>query len=98
MKNLYLNNSRVKEVSNNSFVGLQDLQLLDLSDNMLSVLSGLEFTDLVNLRELYLQNKTCRSLFRLIYEEISDDAKIVLYWLPIFSQSKLCCGPRPLPT
>ena len=56
MKNLYLNNSRVKEVSNNSFVGLQDLQLLDLSDNMLSVLSGLEFTDLVNLRELYLQN------------------------------------------
>ena len=56
MKNLYLNSSGVTEVSNNSFLGLQDLQLLDLSDNMLRVLSGLEFTDLVNLRELYLQN------------------------------------------
>ena len=56
MKNLYLNNSQVTEVSNNTFVGLLDLQLLDLSSNMLHMLTGLEFTDLVNLRELYLQN------------------------------------------
>lgn len=56
MKNLYLNNSRLTEVSNNTFVGLLDLQLLDLSNNMLQIFRGQEFTDLVNLRELYLQN------------------------------------------
>jgi len=56
MKNLYMNNSRVTEVSNNTFVGLLDLQLLDLSNNMLQIFRGQEFTDLVNLRELYLQN------------------------------------------
>ena len=56
MKNLYLNSSRVTMVSNNTFLGLLDLQLLDLSHNMLQILSGLEFSDLVNLRELYLQD------------------------------------------
>ena len=47
---LYLNNSQVLEVSNNTFLGLLDLQLLDLSGNMIEILSGQEFSDLVNLR------------------------------------------------
>ena len=62
MKNLYLNNTRISEISNNTLLGLLDLQLLDLSGNELRVLKGAEFTDLVNLRELYLQNNRITSI------------------------------------
>merc|ERR1719510_1573402 len=45
----------VTDISNNTFLGLMDLQLLDLSGNELEMLEGQEFSDLVNLSELYLQ-------------------------------------------
>ena len=47
---------QVSTVSNNTFLGLLDLQLLDLSNNGIQFLEGREFHDLVNLRELFLTN------------------------------------------
>lgn len=57
MTSLYLNGSNVAVVSNQTFKGLSELLVLHLEDNALSRLDdGLEFDELVALRELYLHN------------------------------------------
>lgn len=57
MTSLYLNNSQVEVVSNQTFKGLSELLVLHLEDNRLTSLnSGQEFDELNSLRELYLHN------------------------------------------
>ena len=57
LTSLYLNNSAVSTVSNQTFQGLSELLVLHLEDNKLTSLdTGQEFDELRSLRELYLHN------------------------------------------
>ena len=57
MTSLYLNRSSVSVLTNQTFQGLSELQVLHLEDNKLKSLNnGQEFEELISLRELYLHN------------------------------------------
>lgn len=54
---LYLNNSQITVISNQTLKGLSELLVLHLEDNALASLpTGQEFDELISLRELYLHN------------------------------------------
>ena len=56
LTSLFLNSSRITDISNKTFSGLNELQILHLEHNGLGNLTGGEFVDLVALEELYLHN------------------------------------------
>ena len=63
LRKVYLKKSRVSAIENQTFVGLTDLRLLDLSHNELTQLYGWEFRGLEeSLRELYLQHNQLVSI------------------------------------
>ncbi|XP_043217044.1 toll-like receptor Tollo [Amphibalanus amphitrite] len=59
---LYLNDSRVRTVTNRTFNGLTSLQVLHLERNDLARLHGFEFDTLLLLRELYLHDNVIASI------------------------------------
>ncbi|XP_037083497.1 toll-like receptor Tollo, partial [Pollicipes pollicipes] len=59
---LYLNDSRVRTVTNRTFNGLTGLQVLHLERNQIARLHGFEFDSLSLLRELYLHSNAIASI------------------------------------
>ena len=55
LEKLFLNNSGIDSIMNNSFSGLKRLDSLHLEDNFIREIRGYEFEPLEGLRELYLQ-------------------------------------------
>lgn len=55
VRSLFLNASRIEAVSNQTFNGLTELEVLHLEDNFIHDLKGYEFSNLTSLRELYLE-------------------------------------------
>lgn len=53
---LYLNNSNIEVLKNNSFNDLQQLKILHLEYNRLKMIAGNEFSQLFQLEKLYLNN------------------------------------------
>ena len=63
VQHIYLNNSNIISLENNTFSGLIGVRSLHLEDNMLEYIGyGNEFGSLVHLEELYLQNNQIRSI------------------------------------
>ena len=52
---MYLNSSQIAAISNQTFNGLTELEILHLEDNLMQRLEGYEFGNLTSLKELYLE-------------------------------------------
>ena len=59
---LFLNNSNIELVQNNTFNGLPAVTVLHLENNKIAKLEGDEFQGLTSLRELYLQDNIISSI------------------------------------
>ena len=55
VRSLYLNNSQIAAINNQTFNGLTELLLLQLQDNLMQRLEGYEFGNLTSLKELHLE-------------------------------------------
>jgi hypothetical protein len=55
VRSLFLNASQIEAISNQTFNGLTELEVLHLEDNHIHNLEGHEFTNLTSLKELYLE-------------------------------------------
>jgi Leucine-rich repeat (LRR) protein len=62
LRHLYVNNSKIEVIRNQTFNGLTSLMSLHLHDNRLQKLHGYEFENVQRLRELYLQNNKLSSI------------------------------------
>ncbi|XP_054164081.1 toll-like receptor Tollo [Oppia nitens] len=62
MKQLYLNNSNIHNISNRTFNGLVYLEVLHLEYNQLTILHGYEFDSLHYLKELYLHHNRLHTI------------------------------------
>ena len=71
VQHMYLNNSNIFTLQNNTFSGLIGIRTLHLQDNMLgSIGYGGEFDTLMKLEELYLQNNQIRSIATTAFDSL----------------------------
>ena len=81
VRSLYLNNSQIAAINNQTFNGLTELLLLHLQDNLMQRLEGHEFGNLTALKELhlernqlvYINDKTFSSLVSLEVLHLNDN-------------------------
>uniref|UniRef100_A0A182IYV9 Uncharacterized protein n=1 Tax=Anopheles atroparvus TaxID=41427 RepID=A0A182IYV9_ANOAO len=104
LKILFLNASNVETISNRTFFGLKELEILQLDHNLISELNGFEFVGLDYLKELFLHynrisiiaNKTFDHLHNLRVLRL-DHNRIVKYniWhLPkALTETRLAANP-----
>ncbi|CAH0399864.1 unnamed protein product [Chilo suppressalis] len=69
---LYLNNSNIATIDNDTLNGLHSLNVLHLENNHLTELSGGEFSQLKHLRELYLNDNLLTSVANKTFENLSS--------------------------
>ena len=78
LTSLFLNNSGVSVVSNQTFQGLNELHVLHLEDNNLQSLSnGQELDELRSLRELYLHNNALEFIHEDTLKPVADSLQIL---------------------
>ena len=71
VRHIYLNNSNIITLGNNTFSGLMGLRTLHLEDNRLEMIGyGRELAALVHLEELYLHNNELRSIAATAFESL----------------------------
>ncbi|GBP34877.1 Toll-like receptor 6 [Eumeta japonica] len=69
---LYLNNSNINSIDNDTFNGLHSLNILHLENNHLTELSGGEFSQTKHLRELYLNDNLLSNVSNQTFENLSS--------------------------
>merc|ERR1712156_1175558 len=78
LTSLYLNDSSVSVLTNQTFQGLSELQVLHLEDNKLKSLgNGQEFGELRSLRELYLHNNALEFIHEDTLRPVASSLRIL---------------------
>jgi Leucine-rich repeat (LRR) protein len=70
LKKLFLSNCNIRNISMDAFIGLENLEILDLSKNQLEYLPPALFDQLINIKEIYLNNNNLTQLPRDIFSKI----------------------------
>lgn len=70
LKKLILSNCNIRNISMDAFIGLEHLEILDLSKNHLEYLPPALFDQLINIKEIYLNNNKLAKLPRDIFTKI----------------------------
>lgn len=96
LKVLFLNNSNIVSIKNQSFASLRQLRVLHLENNQISVFSGHEFNGLTKLVELYLSNNRLHYIDNSTFAELQSLEVLRLDRNRLIDMSlwSLHCNPR----
>ncbi|XP_022651225.1 toll-like receptor Tollo [Varroa destructor] len=72
VKVLFLNNSNVMTIQNDTFASMQELRVLRLENNQISVLYGPEFNGLFKLQELYLSDNKLQHVRNITFTNLKS--------------------------